>query len=131
MTKKVRVQNKKITSGKNICKENVKLLCGMFPGVHILILNRIMIHFLTATLNYIPKILIITFITQYNRKILPITVSRKSTTKVSKYTCFLVLFTFFFITHTIIFITEAQQQIFPYYYSLYFPPLSLQNSSPP
>lgn len=70
----------------------------MFPGVYILILNRTMTNFLTAALNYIPKVLIITFIIQYNRKILPITVSRKPGTKVSKHTCFLVLFIYFFIT---------------------------------
>lgn len=101
----------------------------MFPGVYILILNRIMIHFLTATSNYIPKVLIITFIAQYNfRKILPITVSRKPRTKISKHTCFLVLFSYFFITHTIFFIKH--NSIFSHIIILCISPFISPNEQP-
>lgn len=91
-----------------------------------LILNRIMIHFLTATLNYIPKVLIITFITQYNRKILPITVSRKSKTKVSKHTCFLVLFIYFFITQQYFYYLSTAADFPVLLYSVFSPFISPQ-----
>jgi len=87
-----------------------------------------MFHFLTATLNYISKVVIITFIIQYNSIS---TVSRKSGTIVSKHTCFLVPFISFFNHIYKNFYYFSTKAGFPALLHSIFSLFNSQNNSPP